>query len=72
MEHEIPKIKFKQYQDYIVHIVPCSYAEIITSEINKVIDYIKTNNLEITEIKFERNFNGFNDYRIITRKKCEK
>lgn len=64
----IPKLNFKSMQDYIVHY-GSSLAEFITKDKKKVLDYIEKNNLEITEIKFEKNFNGLNDYRIILRKR---
>ena len=67
-ENLIPKISFKGMQKYIVHY-GSSYAEFITDNRKQVIDYIEDNNLEITEIKFERNINGLNDYRIILRRR---
>lgn len=67
-DNVIPKINFKGMQQYIVHY-GSSYAEFATDNKIQVIDYIEENNLEITEIKFERNINGLNDYRIILRRR---
>lgn len=64
----IPKLNFESTQDYIIHY-GSSYAEFITKDKKKVLDYIEDNNLEITDIKFEKNFNGLNDYRITLRRR---
>jgi hypothetical protein len=62
--NKIPNLKFKSYQDYILHI-DSSYAECITKDKNKIEDLIKDNKATIDEIKTERNFYGFTDCRII-------
>jgi hypothetical protein len=62
--NNIPKLKFKSMQDYILHIDGV-LAECVTKDRNKVENLIKDNNASIVEIKEERNFYGLTDYRII-------
>ena len=65
-KREIPTLRFKSMQDYILH-EDSSYAVLITNDKEKVIDRLEKENREITEIIIERNRYGLNDYRIITR-----
>ena len=67
-KREIPTLRFKSMQDYILH-EDSSYAVLITNDKEKVIDRLEKENREITEIIIERNRHGLNDYRIITRKR---
>lgn len=62
--NKIPNLKFKSYQDYILHI-DSSYAGCVTKDKNKIEGLIKDNRATIDEIKIERNFYGLTDYRII-------
>lgn len=65
-DREIPKELIKGLHDYIIHF-NSSYADFIGKR-EQAIEYLKKNNLEIIEIKVERNTYGLNDYRLITRK----
>ena len=67
-KREIPTLRFKSMQDYILH-EDSSYAVLITNDKEKVIDRLEKENRELTEIIIERNRHGLNDYRIITRKR---
>ena len=68
-ERELPKELIKDCHTYIVNMFNCSYADFMTNNRKKVINYLQKNNLEITSIKFERNMLGLNDYRLIVRPK---
>ena len=65
-DREIPKELIKGCHDYIINMFNCSYADFLGNRA-KAIKYLQDNKLEITEIKFERNKYGLNDYRIIVR-----
>ena len=67
-EREIPKELIKGCHTFIIHFNFCSYADFMTKSRTKAIDYLQKNELEIMEIKLERNEHGLNDYRIMTRK----
>lgn len=62
----IPNLKFPQFQDYILHI-NSAFAECVSKDVNHIVDLILENKVSIIEIKRERNFYGFTDYRIICR-----
>lgn len=66
-DREIPKELIKGLHDYIIHFNYISYADFIGKR-EQAIEYLKKNNLEIIEIKIERNTYGLNDYRLMTRK----
>jgi len=68
-EREIPKELIKGYHYYIINMFNCSYADFIEKNRQKAIQFLQENKLEITEIKFERNSYGLNDYRLIVRNK---
>ena len=53
-KREIPTLRFKSMQDYILH-EDSSYAVLITNDKEKVIDRLEKENREITEIIIERN-----------------
>ena len=68
-EREIPEELIKGCHTFIIHFNYVSYADFLDKSRTKAIQFLQKNKLEITEIKFERNEYGLNDYRIITRKK---
>lgn len=70
-EREIPKELIKGCHYYIINMFNCSYADFFDKSRGKAIEFLQKNNLEITEIKFERNSYGLNDYRLIVRKICK-
>lgn len=71
-EREIPRELIKGSHDYIINMFNCSYADYLSNDRNKAIQYLQENNLEIIEINFERNSFGLNDYRLIVRPKNNK
>ena len=71
-DREIPKELIKGHHCYIIHNNYISYADFMKNDRNKAIEYLQNNGLEITEIKYERNEYGLNDYRIMTRKESKK
>ena len=70
-EREMPKELIKHYHYYIINMFNCSYSAFMVNDRKKAIKYLQKNNLEITNIKFERNLFGVNDYRIIVRPKSK-
>lgn len=68
---ELPKIRFEGMQHYIIHRYNYFVADLVTSDIEKVLDWLEEEKAEIIQVGFERNSYGFNNYRIITGERGE-
>lgn len=61
----LPKLGFPSMQEYHIGYYNRAFKELITNDINKVIDFLNNQTSNICEIKFLRNRNGLDDYFIV-------